>query len=116
MDIVFSLWPNPSVRTLVDEFNQQNPSGINVIYQRMPGNTDRYHDDRLLPMFESGSASIDVIGGDVIWPAEFAANGWIADLSGRFSQAEFLDATIEANTYQGAVYGVPWFTDVGLLY
>jgi hypothetical protein len=26
-------------------------------------------------------------GGDVIWPAQFAANGWILDLSDRFTAA-----------------------------
>jgi len=31
-------------------------------------------------------------------------------------QDKFLDAPIEANTYQGKIWGVPWFTDVGLLY
>jgi multiple sugar transport system substrate-binding protein len=117
MDIVFSFGPNRSVRHLVDEFNQQHP-GINVIYRRMPENTSTYH-DMLRTDFESGGSDIDVIGGDVIWPAEFASNGWIADLSNRFPQVaqdEFLDATIEANTYQGNIWGVPWFTDVGLLY
>jgi multiple sugar transport system substrate-binding protein len=119
MDIVFSFVPDESgiVQRLVDEFNQQNPA-INVIYREMPADTGRYH-ERLRTMFETGRARIDVIGGDVIWPAEFAANGWIADLSGRFPQAErnkFLDDSIEANTYQGRVWGVPWYTDVGLLY
>ena len=29
---------------------------------------------------------------------------------------EFLPRTIEANTYDGKVYGVPWFTNPGMLY
>jgi multiple sugar transport system substrate-binding protein len=118
-DIVFSFGPDEtgSVKTLVDEFNQQNPA-INVIYKRMPSETDVYH-ERLRTMFRRGGAGIDVIAGDIIWPAEFASKSWIADLSGRFPQVEqdkFLDAPIEANTYQGKIWGVPWFTDVGLLY
>jgi len=116
----FSFGPEVTgtVQSLVDEFNQQHP-GIRVKYREMPADTDRYH-DRLRRMFDSGaSGRIDVIGGDVIWPAEFASKGWIADLSGRFPQVErdkFLDAPIEANTYQGKNWGVPWFTDVGLLF
>jgi multiple sugar transport system substrate-binding protein len=84
----------------------------------MPADTGRYH-QRLRRMFRRGGAGIDVIAGDIIWPAEFASKGWIADLSDRFPQVEqdkFLDAPIEANTYQGKIWGVPWFTDVGLLY
>jgi multiple sugar transport system substrate-binding protein len=106
-DIVFSYGPDDTgiVQTLVDEFNQQNPA-INVIYKEMPPETDLYL-ERLRRMFRRGGARIDVIAGDIIWPAEFASKGWIADLSGRFPQAErnkFLDEPIEANTYQGKIW------------
>jgi multiple sugar transport system substrate-binding protein len=118
-DIVFSFGPEDTgiVQTLVDAFNQQNPT-INVIYREMPADTGRYH-QRLRRMFRRGGAGIDVIAGDGIWPAEFASKGWIADLSGRFPQVErdkFLDEPIKANTRQGKIWGVPWYTDVGLLY
>jgi multiple sugar transport system substrate-binding protein len=118
-DIVFSFGPENTgiVQTLVDEFNQQNPA-INVSYREMPADTGRYH-ERLRNMFRRGGAGIDIIAGDIIWPAEFASKGWIADLSNRFPQAEqnkFLDEPIKANTRQGKIWGVPWYTDVGLLY
>ena len=118
-DIVFSFGPEDTgiVQTLVDAFNQRNPA-INVIYREMPADTGRYH-QRLRTMFRRGGAGIDVIAGDVIWPAEFVSKGWIADLSTRFPQVErdkFLDEPIKANTRQGKIWGLPWFTDVGLLY
>src|SRR5918998_754655 len=118
-DIVFSFGPEETgiVQTLVDAFNQQNPA-INVTYEEMPADTGRYR-ERLRAMFRRGGAHIDVIAGDIIWPAEFASKGWIAALSRLFpqeEQAKFLDAPIQANTYQGEIRGVPWFTDVGLLY
>ena len=120
VQIDFSFGPEDTgtLKSLVDEFNQQQP-GTRVKYREMPADTDRYH-DRLRRMFDSGaSGRIDVIGGDVIWPPEFASKGWITDLSDRFPQVErdkFLDAPIEANTDQGKIWGVPWFTDVGLLF
>jgi len=119
MGIVFSFGPEDSgiVQRLVDEFNRQHPA-INVIYKEMPAETDRYH-KRLRTMFRRGGSAIDVIAGDVIWPAEFASKRWIAELSNRFSSSgwkRFLDAPIQANTCQGKIWGVPWFTDVGLLY
>jgi multiple sugar transport system substrate-binding protein len=60
-----------------------------------------------------------VIAGDVIWPAQFAANGWIVDLSDRFTEdmrGKFLEGPVASNTYEDKIYGVPWFTDAGLLY
>lgn len=41
----------------------------------MPADTGQYFDKK------AGGGDIDIIGGDVIWPGQFAANGWIADLS-----------------------------------
>ena len=84
----------------------------------MPADSGQ-HFDQLNTEFQSGESGTDVIGGDVIWPAQFAANGYIADLSDRFPESErraFLPATIEANTYEGAIYGVPRHTDAGMLY
>ena len=62
---------------------------------------------------------MDVIGGDVIWPAQFAASGFILDLSDRFTadmRERYLDGPLEAVTYEGKIYGVPWFTDAGMFY
>ncbi len=59
----------------------------------------------------------DVLQLDVVWTPEFAAAGWILPLD-RFNPAvsDFFPATIEANTWAGKLYGLPWFVDVGLLY
>ena len=119
-ELVFSFFPDPtgSVQKLVDRFNEENGEGVRVRLREMPADSGQ-HFDSLNAQFQSGETSVDVIGGDVVWPAQFAANGYIADLSDRFPEDEreaFLPATIEANTYKGKVYGVPWYTDAGMLY
>jgi multiple sugar transport system substrate-binding protein len=119
-NLTFSFFPDRtgSVQKLVDQFNSQNEGQIQVTYREMPADSGQ-HFDQLKTELQSGSGDIDVIGGDVIWPAQFAANGWILDLSDRFPEeerGEFLPAPIQANTYQGRIYGVPWYTDAGLLY
>lgn len=101
-----------------DDFNKQNEGKYKLNYREVPSDTGQYF-DQLRTEFQAGQTNIDLIGGDVIWPAQFAANGWILDLSDRFTQEEqqkFLDGPIEANTYEGAIYGIPWYTDAGLLY
>jgi multiple sugar transport system substrate-binding protein len=59
----------------------------------------------------------DVLQLDVIWTPELAAAGWILPLD-RFGPetAEFFPQAIEANRWAGALYAVPWFIDVGMLY
>jgi multiple sugar transport system substrate-binding protein len=102
---------------LVDRFNEQFKGEYKANYRVMPQDTGQYF-SQLRTEFQ-GQGEIDLIGGDVIWPAQFAANGWIADLSERFPDSErqkFLPGPIESNVYEGAIYGVPWYTDAGLLY
>jgi multiple sugar transport system substrate-binding protein len=59
----------------------------------------------------------DVLQLDVVWTPEFAAAGWIVDFD-RFhaSTADFFPAALSANRWNGLVYALPWFVDVGMLY
>jgi multiple sugar transport system substrate-binding protein len=101
---------------LIEKFNKQNEGKIKVTHREMPSDTGQYF-DQMRTEFQAGGGDIDVIGGDVIWPAQFAANGWIVDLSDRFTDTDaFLPGPMQANTYDDKVWGVPWYTDAGLLY
>src|SRR4028119_2279782 len=119
-EIVFSssIDDTGTAKRLVDKFNEQNRSGIKVEFR--PGDADtgtRF--DKMRTQFQAGGEDLDVILGDVIWTAQFAAQGWISDLSNRFTEdmrADYLPGSVEAVTYEGKVYGKPWFTDTGLLY
>jgi multiple sugar transport system substrate-binding protein len=119
-NIILSHGPEQSgvLQKQLDAFNQQHKGEIQVEWRQMPADSGQYF-DQLRTEFQAGGGEIDVISGDVIWPAQFAVNGWILDLSDRFPDSEqqkFLPATIESNLYEGAIYGVPWFSDAGMLY
>ena len=118
--VVFSFGPEESgtLVAMIDRFNKESGNGVTVEYREMPADSGQYF-DKLRTEFQGGGGTIDVIGGDVIWPIQFAANGWIEDLTELFDEetrSEYLDAPIQANTYKGRIYGVPWFTDAGMLY
>jgi multiple sugar transport system substrate-binding protein len=103
---------------MVARYNKQRKGGPKVTVRMYPADTGQYF-DRLRTQFQAGDADLDVFAGDVSWPAQFATNGWIADLSERFPAAErkqFIPGAIEGDTYDGKVWGVPWFTDSGFLY
>lgn len=59
----------------------------------------------------------DVLQLDVIWTPEFAAAEWILPLD-RFQPAadDFVPASIAANRWNGRLFALPWFVDVGMLY
>lgn len=118
--ITFSWGPEETgtLQKVIDKFNQENEDGITVRYREMPADTGQYF-DQLRTEFQAGGGDIDVIGADVIWPAQLAANGWLLDLSDRFPQSErdkYLEAPLEAGTWEGKPYTVPWYTDSGMLY
>ena len=119
-DLIFSMGPDDAeqtMATLIKRFNDQSKD-FKVTHRVMPADTGQYF-DKLRTQFQAGTGGIDVIGGDVIWPAQLAANGWIADLTDKFpksEQAKFLEGPVQSVTYEGKVYGVPWYTDAGMLY
>jgi multiple sugar transport system substrate-binding protein len=117
-EIVVSWGPDSTgiLPKLIQQFNEQNQGDFQVRNREMPADTGAYF-DQLRTEFQAGGGEIDVIIGDVIWPAQFAANGWILDLSDRFNDTDaFLPGPMQSNTYDGKVWGVPWYTDAGLLY
>jgi multiple sugar transport system substrate-binding protein len=118
-NLVFSMGTDTSgtLQSLIDKFNKQSKD-FKVTYQEMPTDSGAYF-DKLRTQFQAGGGNIDVIGADVIWPAQFAANGWILDVTDKFpksEQSQFLQGPIQSLMYDGKIYGVPWFTDAGMLY
>src|SRR5215208_2223596 len=118
-NLVFSMGTDTSgtLQSLIDKFNKQSKD-FKVQYREMPTDSGAYF-DKLRTQFQAGGGDIDVIGADVIWPAQFAANGWILDVTDRFpknEQDKFLSGPIQSLMYDGKIYGVPWYTDAGVLY
>lgn len=98
----------------IDYCNEQ--TGVNVTVVTGPQSaTDRLA--QYLQFFGAQSGDIDVMQIDVIWPGILAEH--LVDLT-PYIPAEDLQAHFERivqnNTVDGALVGIPWFTDAGLLY
>lgn len=124
-NIIFSFGPDESgtLQELVDRFNREHEGEIRVEYRQMSRITDEYFDELVSDFGAGATPPIDVIGGDVIWASEFADNGWIEDLTRRMYTDysprvpdAFLQAPITSCSFENKFWGVPWFTDAGLLY
>jgi trehalose/maltose transport system substrate-binding protein len=104
-----SAWDDAAAKKFTDA------TGIQVqVIRGQQSATDRLAEYR--QQLSAGSGDIDVYQIDVIWPgimAEFAE-----DLNPAFPNAktEHFPAIVENNTVNGALVGIPWFTDAGLLY
>jgi len=92
-----------------------NP-GVRVEIQSTPDDASQRH-QLYVQWLNARVGTPDVLQLDVVWTPEFAAAGWILPLD-RYSPArrDFFPASLEANAWQGRLYAVPWFMDVGMLY
>lgn len=81
-----------------------------------PGAVHQYY----LTALEGGSQDFDVFIIDVIWVAEFARAGWIAELTDAFPpdllRRDFLPGAADAVIVGGSTFAVPWYVDVGVFY
>jgi len=102
--------------TVVDNFNKQNPNA-NVELLELPESADEQR--RLqIQRLRAESSQCDVLGMDVIWTAEYAAQGWLLDLSDSIEQNrdQFIESTLETAQYDGKYWAYPFNTNAGFIY
>jgi len=103
---------------LVKTFNAQN-NGVHVTYNsNAPADTGQLL-TILTTMLRARGSSIDVFPMDIIWPAEFGANGWTVPLDDKWpasDRANYLPGPLQGCTYNGKLWAAPTRTDAGLIY
>jgi multiple sugar transport system substrate-binding protein len=105
------------IRDLLAEFERDHP-GITVREEVLPASTDQQHQYYAINL-ESRHVSFDVFAIDVIWVQEFARAGWILDVDAVLPESDrrsYFPAAMEAASYEGRLYAVPWYLDVGVLF
>lgn len=103
------------LRLQLDRFMRENPA-IRIVRRETPDAADQRH-QLYVQWLNAGASDPDILQLDVIWTPEFAAAGWVLPLD-RFAPdtAGFFDATVQANRWDGELFALPWFVDVGMLY
>ncbi|HEX6525095.1 MAG TPA: ABC transporter substrate-binding protein [Streptosporangiaceae bacterium] len=104
-------WLNP----VVAKWNAAHPEQrVNALYLPQAANVQL---DQLVANLQAKSPVYDVMDLDVVWTAEFAANGWIIPLrESDFPLRDFLPQAVNTAIYQGRLYGVPHYSNADLLY
>jgi multiple sugar transport system substrate-binding protein len=103
------------IRRQLDGFARAHPS-IKVALRATPDAADQRH-QLYVQWLNARVSDPDVLQLDVVWTPEFAAAGWIANLE-PFSPPvdRFFAAAIAADRWNGSLFALPWFADVGMLY
>jgi multiple sugar transport system substrate-binding protein len=102
--------------TVVDSFNKANPNA-NVKLLQLPEAADEQR--RLqIQRLRAKNTECDVLGMDVIWTAEYAAQGWLLDVSDFISENgdKFIESTVATTEFEGKNYAVPFNSNAGFIY
>lgn len=103
---------------LVSKFNSQN-AGIHITYNSNAPNDTGQLLTILTTMLRARGSTIDVFPMDIIWPAEFGANGWTVPLDDKWPSSDrsnYLPGPLQGCTYNGKLWAAPCYTDAGLIY
>jgi multiple sugar transport system substrate-binding protein len=102
------------VRAMTEAFQKANPD-ISVNLEFVP--YEGLHDKTVLAQGSGGG--YDVVLFDVIWPAEYATNNVLVDVSGKITddmKKGVLPGAWTTVQYDGKYYGMPWILDTKYLF
>ena len=116
--ITFAMGKNDTdkIIPIIDRWNKEHPDE-EVTLSELAGEADAQR-ETLVQSLQAGNTDYDVMALDVVWTAQFAANQWLAPLTGdlEVDTSELLDATVESATYNDTLYALPQNTNGQLLF
>ncbi len=104
---------------LIDDYNRQ--SGNNAILVRQPTYTDQRRQSLIISL-EAKQPNPDLFLMDVVWIDQFAKSNWLEPLNkyierDNYSTDNFFGRVINSvDKFEGNIYALPVFMDIGLLY
>jgi ABC-type glycerol-3-phosphate transport system substrate-binding protein len=121
-DVAVVTFPSSGVGAEADVLSRQlarfmklHPK-VRVERRRTPDAANQRH-QLYVQWLNARAADPDILQLDVIWTPQFAAAGWLRSLDDfRPDVSDLLPASVEANRWQGRLFALPWFVDVGMLY
>lgn len=103
------------LRLQLDRFRHAHPD-LSVALRDTPDAADQRH-QLYVQWLNARVGEPDVLQLDVVWAPEFAAAGWIRSLDAFHPPTgDLFESAVAANRWRGALYALPWFIDVGMLY
>lgn len=103
--------PTPEeMNAIVAKFNTANP---NVVVEIEYVSYDALH-DKIATAMSTTPPAYDIVLVDDIWYAEFAASGYVLDVTARLDdnmKANIFESAWAITTVDGKTYGMPWLLD-----
>ncbi|HEV2451477.1 MAG TPA: ABC transporter substrate-binding protein [Streptosporangiaceae bacterium] len=113
----FYNFPDPS-GAIQQAANNCSNSHYKIIYNKLQSAADQQR-LQMARRLAAHDSSMDILGLDVTWEAEFATAGWILPWTGRFKQeavAGTLTGPLKTATWRGQLVAVPYNSNTQLLW
>jgi trehalose/maltose transport system substrate-binding protein len=110
--------PGGTIQEVAARCTEESNGRYEISVELLPttANTQR---EQLVRRLAAKDSSVDLVGMDVIWTAEFANAGWVsewpADLARQVTEGVF-PSVIETASFEGRLYGAPFNTNTQLLW
>jgi len=110
--------PGGANEQAIEVCNEQSDGRYNIAYRRLPTDANQQR-ELIVRRLAAEDSTVDLVGMDVIWTAEFAEAGWILPWEGDLEK-QATDGKLEGPRktveYQDKVWGIPFTTNSQLLF
>ena len=110
--------PGGAYEQAIADCNKQADGRYRINYVRLPTDANQQR-ELIVRRLAAEDDTVDLIGMDVIWTAEFAEAGWILPWTGADRQAAErgrLEGPLETVRYQDRVWAIPFTSNTQLLW
>ncbi len=107
-----------ALQEAADRCSRESGGRYRIVYNKLPRAADGQR-QQLVRRLAAEDDSLDILGLDVTWAAEFAEARWIKEWTGenrRRATEGTLDVPLQTATWKGKLYAVPYNTNVQLLW
>jgi multiple sugar transport system substrate-binding protein len=107
-----------AVQQAVTNCSAQSGGKYVISYNKLPNDADGQR-QQMVRRLAAADSSMDILGLDVTWEAEFAEAGWILPWTGANQQQASngtLKVPLETATWKGKLYAVPYNSNTQLLW
>ena len=110
--------PGGTIQEVAKRCTQESNGEYTVNVELLPTDASQQR-EQLVRRLGAEDSTVDIIGMDVIWTAEFANAGWLRPWSGEQAQQVtegIFDSVVETASFEGQLYGAPFNSNTELLW
>lgn len=107
-----------ALQEAADRCTRESGGRYRIVYNKLPRAADGQR-QQMVRRLAAEDDSLDILGLDVTWAAEFAEARWIKEWTGenkRRATEGTLDVPLQTATWKGKLYAVPYNTNIQLLW